>query len=88
MDNRIRVAAIIVASLGVIITSVMLFRTYSEYRKGEEEYAALESYVGADTQKTDEQPHEEEITGKSRKKRTKQGYLNEITAAVISRIWR
>lgn len=64
MDNRIRVAAIIVASLGVIITSVMLFRTYSEYRKGEEEYAALESYVGADTQTTDEQPNEEEITGK------------------------
>ena len=65
MNNRLRIAAIILASLGVIITSGMLIRTYSEYRKGEEEYAGLESYVAEDTQKTDEKPDIEEITEKN-----------------------
>ena len=67
MDNKVRIIAIIVASLGVVISAFMIFKTYNEYKKGEEEYSALESYVSessvsdtSEEQETKKEPEEEE----------------------------
>ena len=46
MSDKIRYLIIGIASIGVIVAGIMIFTTYNEYRKAEEEYSGLEQYVG------------------------------------------
>ena len=65
MNNKIRILIIVVAIAGIITASVMMITTYNEYRKAEEEYSQLESFVGSGEGNTgegaekDEEPEEE-----------------------------
>ena len=46
MSDKLRYLIIGIASVGVIVAGIMVFTTYNEYRKAEEEYSGLEQYVG------------------------------------------
>ncbi|MBR4719820.1 MAG: class B sortase [Lachnospiraceae bacterium] len=53
MSNKVRILIIVVALAGMITAAVMVVTTYIEYRKAEEEYSQLESFVGTAEGQTD-----------------------------------
>lgn len=57
MNQKLRVAIIIVCSVGMFVAGFMLLKTFSDYKKAESEYSSLTQYatVGAtETEKTNE----------------------------------
>lgn len=45
MNQKIRIAIIVICSVGVVVAGFMLLKTMSEYKKAESEYSNLEQYV-------------------------------------------
>lgn len=50
MNDKVRFIIIAAAAVGVIVAGIMLFTTYNEYRKAQEEYSGLEQYIGQGSQ--------------------------------------
>ena len=64
MNDKIRILIAVIAIAGIVTAGVMIFTTYREYKKAEEEYAELERFVGADSSEgeeasPDKEPEEE-----------------------------
>lgn len=69
MNDKIRYLIIGIAAIGVIVAGIMVFTTYNEYRKAEEEYSGLEQYVGSDSGSSE---GTDESTAKNNKEDTRE----------------
>ncbi len=66
MNDKIKIVIIIIAVIGIAVTSTMLIRTYIQYSKAEKEYSQVADYAladgsGEDTEEEAEEEEKEEV---------------------------